>query len=146
SMALIRGGNVAIFEGDSLQLLGAPQRKFGADFLMLAPAEFGRILTAGESAELLLRVLDRDGREGTLDVDAIAIELVAAEKDDEEVHEIAFVDKLQDSVTQDRDRTSLLLAASLKHCYDRDTASVNANVAPATHGETVGEILGSGDA
>jgi hypothetical protein len=49
-------------------------------------------------------------------------------------------------VTQDRDRTTFTLAAPLAHCYDRETAVVNANVARATHGETVSEILGSGDA
>ena len=36
--------------------------------------------------------------------------------------------------------------AALRHVYDRETVRVNANVAPATHGETVSEILGSGDA
>ena len=30
-------------------------------------------------------------------------------------------------------------------CYIRDTVVLNANVAPATHGETVAEVLGSGD-
>jgi len=38
------------------------------------------------------------------------------------------------------------LSAPLGYCYDRSTVTVNANVAPATHGETVGEIAGSGDA
>ena len=38
------------------------------------------------------------------------------------------------------------LNAPLGCCYDRSTVTVNANVAPATHGETVGEIAGSGDA
>ena len=46
----------------------------------------------------------------------------------------------------DRDHTVLRLAASLEHVYRRDTVRINANVAPATHGETVEEILGSGDA
>ena len=77
---------------------------------------------------------------------AAAIELVPAEKDDEEVQEIVFIADLPGSVTQDRDRTTFVLAAPLAHCYDRETTQVNANVAHATHGETVSEILGSGDA
>jgi predicted phage baseplate assembly protein len=81
-----------------------------------------------------------------LSVAAAAIELAPAEKDDDEVQEIAFIDDLPTAVTQDRDRSTFVLAAALKNCYDREAARVNANVAHATHGETVAEILGSGDA
>jgi predicted phage baseplate assembly protein len=38
------------------------------------------------------------------------------------------------------------VSAPLQRCYDRSTVTVNANVAPATHGETVSEIAGSGEA
>ncbi|WP_298734413.1 putative baseplate assembly protein [uncultured Chitinophaga sp.] len=40
----------------------------------------------------------------------------------------------------------LVFTASLAYTYTRSTVNVNANVAPATHGETVQEVLGSGDA
>lgn len=42
--------------------------------------------------------------------------------------------------------TVLVFTASLAYTYTRSTVNVNANVAPATHGETVEEVLGSGDA
>lgn len=42
--------------------------------------------------------------------------------------------------------TVLVFTASLAYTYTRSTVNVNANVAPATHGETVQEVLGSGDA
>lgn len=42
--------------------------------------------------------------------------------------------------------TVLELTAELEHCYDPATLSIFANVALATHGETVREVLGSGDA
>jgi len=42
--------------------------------------------------------------------------------------------------------TQLFLTTSLDHRYRRDTVVVSANVARATHGETVREVLGSGDA
>jgi predicted phage baseplate assembly protein len=42
--------------------------------------------------------------------------------------------------------TTLTLAADLANPYKRDTVTINANVARATHGETVQEVLGSGDA
>lgn len=43
-------------------------------------------------------------------------------------------------------RTTIKLAAYLKNDYKWATFSINANVAAATHGETVTEVLGSGDA
>ncbi|MEM9218819.1 MAG: putative baseplate assembly protein [Cyanobacteria bacterium P01_F01_bin.150] len=41
--------------------------------------------------------------------------------------------------------TQLILQIALTYTYRRDTVTINANVAPATHGETVQEILGSGN-
>ncbi len=46
----------------------------------------------------------------------------------------------------DRTHTRLLLANDLTYTYRRDTVTVYANVAKATHGETRQEVLGSGDA
>jgi hypothetical protein len=42
--------------------------------------------------------------------------------------------------------TTLTFEMGLTHPYKRETVTINANVAPSTHGETVSEILGSGDA
>ncbi len=44
-----------------------------------------------------------------------------------------------------RGYTVLTLKNSLQYRYIRETVTINANVVPATHGETVNEILGSGD-
>ena len=41
---------------------------------------------------------------------------------------------------------TLRLTAPLRGCYDRDAVRVLANVAPATHGESRAQVLGSGDA
>jgi hypothetical protein len=41
--------------------------------------------------------------------------------------------------------TSLQLDRPLAHKYVRGTVTLNANVVPATHGETIAEVLGSGD-
>ena len=43
-------------------------------------------------------------------------------------------------------RTRLLLQNNLTYCYDRTTTTVNANVGLATHGQTVIDVLGSGNA
>jgi predicted phage baseplate assembly protein len=45
-----------------------------------------------------------------------------------------------------RDVTTLILHRGLTRSYVRSTVTLNANVVPATHGETVNEVLGSGDA
>lgn len=42
--------------------------------------------------------------------------------------------------------TKLVFRENLAHAYVRKTVSINANVARATHGETVHEVLGGGDA
>jgi len=42
--------------------------------------------------------------------------------------------------------TRLAFDRPLAHAYRLDTVTLNANVAPATHGETKSEVLGSGDA
>jgi len=44
------------------------------------------------------------------------------------------------------DVTTLTLSEGLKHNYIRSTVTINANVVPATHGETTKEVLGNGDA
>lgn len=49
-------------------------------------------------------------------------------------------------VTIHQGYTRLTLQNNLKQAYRRDTVTINANVAIATHGETTQEILGSGDA
>jgi hypothetical protein len=56
--------------------------------------------------------------------------------------EIAVVD----AVEQAGGRTTLTLREALRNSYRRDGLRINANVAHATHGESVAEVLGSGDA
>ncbi|MEI8211030.1 MAG: baseplate J/gp47 family protein [Planctomycetota bacterium] len=46
----------------------------------------------------------------------------------------------------ERIKTVVKLQTPLKNSFWRETVELNANVVEATHGETVGEVLGSGDA
>ncbi len=46
---------------------------------------------------------------------------------------------------QDTLHTTLVLANSLAYTYDPTTVTIYGNVAKATHGQTVGEVLGNGD-
>ena len=112
--------------------------------ITLAPETFTAFL-GNASIRLRLRVLDRDGETGTVSLRADDIVLEAARKDDEVVREIVFVGDAVDSIEHDRDRSTLTLAAATTHVYVRLDTAVNANVAPATHGESVAALLGDGD-
>jgi hypothetical protein len=68
--------------------------------------------------------------------------MLPADKADPVVSEAVVVSAVMPS----GDETELTLAASLSRIYDTTTVRVNANAVLATHGETVQEILGSGDA
>jgi hypothetical protein len=139
------GETVTLGEGDSLVLLAAPTHGAGSTWTRLDPEEFGGSLGIGDR-RLRLTVLDRDGRSGTLECPATAVVLEASRKDDPTVAEIALLVSSPDQPDDERDRTTINFADSLAHCYERASVRVNANVVPASHGETVQEILGGGDA
>ncbi|MDP9342039.1 MAG: putative baseplate assembly protein [Actinomycetota bacterium] len=86
-------------------------------------------------------LLDRDAREGFARLPSGSFVYERAPKEDADVSEVAFVQ----TVVQERDRTTLVLARALARAYDRTTVTVSMNVVRATHGETVQEVLGSGD-
>ena len=121
--ALDGSGKVRLERGETLEVLERPDRQLSSE---------------------TWRLRDRDGFEGsvTLPAGRRFLTLVPAEKDDPVVAEVAFLDE----ITSDKERTTLKLAEPLKNLFDRATVSVLANVAPATHGETRREVLGSGDA
>ncbi len=140
------GERVLLREGDALQLLDTPELLVGHTPQALEPARFGELLAKPGRARLRLQLQDRDGRRGRLTVAAAAIERVPAEADDPVLQEIAVVAAPLVTDPPDRDCSHFRLAQGLRHVYDRDTVTVNANVAPASHGETVTEVVGSGDA
>jgi hypothetical protein len=75
------------------------------------------------------------------------IALPADEEDDaasDVVSEVVVIDRLE-SHGSPAESTVLVLEDALQHAYDAATAEIYANVAQATHGETVEEVLGSGD-
>ena len=146
-LVLDAGGFVFLKPGDILSMAAPPMKLVGSVLSALTPEEFGSALGESSPPRLRLQVIDRDGKTGRVDISAEEIELVAAVENDETISEIAFIDDAPDtSITHDRDRTTLQLAADLAYVYDRATVRINANVAAATHGESVQELLGSGDA
>jgi len=141
------GEIVPLAEGDSLFLMEAPVELRDSETVQLASETFADRLLRVQKFQLRLKVLDRDDRTGTLVCFGFQIALELSREDDPEVSEIAFIASGSDAVTEDRDHTSLKFSASLTHCYERATVRVCANVARATHGETViKEIVGGGDA
>lgn len=141
NLTLQNGTQVTLKAGDSLKLCAAPERGIGG---VLTPEMFGNELST--SNQLVLKVQKRDGQVGTLSVAANHLRFENAYKDDPEVSELVVIDSILGSISSDRDRSTLKLKSSMRNCYERATVRINANVTQATHGETVNEILGSGDA
>ncbi|WP_375411390.1 putative baseplate assembly protein [uncultured Bradyrhizobium sp.] len=133
------------------------QAKPGESFVMTAPPD---IVTpalqqiapedldapAKLKSEILWHVADHDGTDIIIEAPVERILLQPALKDDPVVSEVGAIAHGALALKSDRDRTTITLRTPLTHCYDRTTATFNANVAPATHGESVGEIAGSGNA
>jgi hypothetical protein len=133
--------------GDILTLAKRPVEVVSGQEVALTPEEFAAAVNDKKSLRLRLSLMDRDGRIDSVEFCALAIELEPAAASDALFREIVFIDDLPDSaIIIDRDRTTLQLASPLIHVYDRATVRINANVAAATHGESVQELLGSGDA
>ena len=138
---------VELKPGDRLGFLSPPIRVVGLRLIPISPSEFGVLLSASTPSFYLLWLIDRDGRSGVALLFSTWLALDAADDDDETIREIAFIDDASGTaITHDRDRTTLQLAGPLANVYNRATVHINANVAAATHGESVYELLGSGDA
>ena len=134
--------------GDSFAVLAAPQAlqvlRAGSEWLALAPEALDPDLAV--KGTWRWSVAGDDGSVLTITAPAGSLVLQAARRDDDIVSECVTLAAGADAVHLDADTTRLTLTTALANCYDRATVGVNANVAPATHGETVGEIGGSGDA
>lgn len=84
---------------------------------------------------------DAGGRSGEVIAQPGDFIPVPPEEDDPYFIELVIVE----SAVSGKEYTTLELKENLSTAYIRDTVSFNANIAPATHGETKTEILGSGD-
>jgi hypothetical protein len=87
-------------------------------------------------------VLTLSGIAGELAVDPTNVVLMPADKDDPATSEAAHVT----TMSVDGDITTINLGGALGRLYDSRTTTVNANAVEASNGETVQELLGSGDA
>src|SRR6185437_7433380 len=92
-------------------------------------------LLPGNSAFWTLRT--DEGFEGTVTASRSSLVLISAEKGDATISELAVVESCAG------DPTTVTLQSGLVNLFDRVTVTISANVAAATHGETVTEVLGN---
>ena len=98
--------------------------------------------TSDASGNTVWAVATLSGLPGQLSIPAGAFQLLPSATTDPPAAEAAIVN----GVTVSGDVSTLTLAAPLAGIYDAATVRVNANAVMATNGQTVQEILGSGDA
>ena len=95
---------------------------------------------------LNLHVEDASGRPGTVPQITLSnFVLVLSGSSDPEVSEYALLKSIG-TVTAPYPHTQIRLQSNLMNCYDRNSTTVNANVALATNGQSVSEIVGGGSA
>ncbi|HEY0760114.1 MAG TPA: putative baseplate assembly protein [Acidisarcina sp.] len=92
-----------------------------------------------------LSVLDSHGRPGSVQSLLSNFTLATSNKHDPLISEYCIVVAVNQVLTP-YPHTQIALKDDLHYCYERATATVNANVALATHGSSVTEFLGSGSA
>jgi len=85
--------------------------------------------------------MDAEGYVGLLKCRLADVQLQSALEKDEPVCELSSII----STSRNERRTTLILESPLSNFYDPQTMEISANVVSATHGETVREVLGSGD-
>lgn len=136
---------VSIKPNDSFMIASAPALLIWGMEITIAP-QFLPPLLNNIALTVRWRLIDRDGRTGTLEASTFAVRLEPAASGDADVRELCLIHDSDAAVTHERDRTILELDAATTNVYDRSTVTICANLARATHGETVSEIGGSGNA
>jgi hypothetical protein len=108
----------------------------------------GSIITASwgpSGGSLTLNVEDPNGRPGTVSAPLSNFNLVPSGAQDPQVSESALVSSVSTILTP-YPHTCIQLSSNLINCYDRTATTVNANVGLATAGQSVSEVMGSGNA
>jgi hypothetical protein len=123
---------VPVKTGDQLQLLAPPTP--------LQEESLSSALQQGVPQKWQLK--DKEGFTGLVFAIAASDFTLQPALDQDEVESEAVM--IQSPPT-DQQQPVIKLVEPIQGCYDPATVSLNANVVPATHGETVQEVLGSGD-
>ena len=91
----------------------------------------------------VLTLRSQSGFEGLVIAAQDDIRFIPSDEEDETVTEAVT---LKVAGSSDVDHTRITLQEPLDNVWDRMTVTIHANVVATTHGETVEEVLGSGDA
>ncbi len=132
--------------GDSFLMRAAPTQTVAGTPQALTPEQLDPNAASALSGNLTWSLQDRNGLAVTVTAPVGSLALQPALKSDPSVSEACAIVSGADGVNMGLDTTTLALTAPLANCYDRSTVAVNANVAPATAGQTTAEVGGSGDA
>ena len=111
----------------------------------LNQGDFVRVVSlrsiSGEAEGIFWRLMDGDGFIGEVYCGLQDLELIGAQADDEVISEAVSIR----GVFNKEGRTVAVFEGPMRNTYDLSTVVVYANVVGATHGETVQEVLGSGE-
>jgi hypothetical protein len=97
------------------------------------------------TSAITLSVEDVNGRSGTIQAALNQFTLLVAGANDPNISEYALVSTVT-TIDVPYPHTQIQLQSTLANCYDRALSTVNVNVALATNGQSVTEIMGSGNA
>ncbi len=121
--------------GDTLTLTGPPPLNSDGSFPDWSQS----------ANQVSLSVEDANGRTGTVSAALNQFVLTPSGASDPNVSEYALVSQAL-GVLSPYPHTQIQLVSPLSNCYDRYATTVNANVALATNGSSVSEIMGNGSA
>jgi predicted phage baseplate assembly protein len=118
----------------------------GRDGVSLQPGELVEVLAAPEKTQagpVVWRLRHHTGLVGSVSLQPDGLEWLAADADSEEVSEILWIAAC--SADNGTGHAQITFTRAPRNVYDGATVHLNANLALATHGESVQEVLGSGD-
>jgi hypothetical protein len=150
TFATIRGTTVYL-QSQRLELADAPMRVLGSLDEELPPLAGDRIELDGlydglEPGRWLIVAGERADVPGTSGVPAAELVMLAGVEHGVRRIESEVEGRFSFDWPGDTPHTTLVLASPLAYVYKLDTVTIYGNVARATHGETVREVLGGGDA
>jgi len=140
-MRVVKVGDTEVTREEELYLISAD----GSERVKLNSGDMLQVVEPPSSeldGRIKWNLMDTNGFAGFVTAEPDDLLPESATEEDETVSEVVIIG----DVEREGEHTTLALKGSLQNVYDRTTAALNANVARATHGETVEEVLGSGDA
>jgi hypothetical protein len=132
---------IRVQDGITLTASNGMTAAYAKDDVLFVVSRPIAVVEVGAPVTYRWHLIDAKGFEGTAHLPDGGLGLEPARGDDPTISEVVMLE----GITQTRFHTKLRFTEPLRYWYDRATVSISGNVAVATHGETVREVLGSGD-